>query len=320
MGSWANSLHVRHTDVHAVADAVRALARSRGYRLQGTPARWPVAVGAGEGIDESDGFGEEAGARGIAIYQPVEGWAGVLDSGDISELAHDLSARLNADALLVMVNDSDSWLYELYRNGNRAGGFNSAGDDDDDDDGAIAPELEAAMRRGDENEVDRLLQQELLANAPQGPIVMHDGSTLVPPEIGLLRQRIRNGQASVWERLRYHWLSLRLTWRLFSGVLRPGGLRFGFDMPGSGALSGADLTQHITQVRSFFPQASEATLRRLLPQNRFPAEDLLADFLATLGLPPLYAQLSYGYLRDFSDGELAEASIIRAVDLRFEAV
>jgi hypothetical protein len=310
MGSWANSLHVKHTDAQTVAKAVRALALTSGYQLELAAARAAAGIGATEAAWE--GSAPQL-PRSVCIYEPSNGWVGILEDGDIQSLARGLSARLDTDTLLVSVNDSDAWGYQLQRRGVEVDSFDSLGNDSDDE-AALSPELEAAMERGDEAEIDRLVQRELLDHAPEGPITLADGSALLPPEMALLRDRIRARQASLWERIRYRWLWVRLLFRIGSGGARAGA---GFDIPHTTAMSAADLEQHLTQLLNFFPRASESALRRLLPQSRFPAEDVLADFLATVGLPPLYAQLSYAYLEDFDAEQLADGGIVPTAELHF---
>lgn len=329
MGSWANSLQVRHRDARVVAEAIRAVLTDEGYLPDASPPRaaavpvtlraeWPGGHSTAVGdfpADSGPVYGDPDGPREVCVYQPVQGWVGVLDSGDVTRLAPALAGRLDTEAILVLVNDSDSWVYELYRGGVRIDAFDSSGEDDDD--GAPSPELRAAAERGDQREVERLAERDLLAHAPQGPVVLHDGTALRPPELALLGQRVRAGHATFRERWRYWWLTARFLFRLLTGRLRPDRLPFGFDIPRATPLDDAALQRHLAHLLAVFPQASEVTLRRLLPQSRFPAEDLLADFLATVGLPPLYAQLSHGYLEDFTDGELADAGIRLASTLRF---
>jgi hypothetical protein len=327
MGSWANSLHVRHNDAAAVADAIRTIVEEAGYRIDRRPHR-PAAAGVlqglltGHGVSGHDSDADVAWeqddlSRGVCIYQPVNGWVGILDSGDILELAQDLSAQLQTDTLLVMVHDSDSWYYELRRKDHVFDEFDSAGDLADD--GDMSPELQSALERSDEGEIERLMERELLAHAPRGPIVMHDGSTMLPPEMALLRSRIQAGRATLADRLRYRWLWVRLMFRTLTGRMGPGGLRFGFDIPRTNPPGDVELRRHGARIHTIFPEANEAALGRLLSQNRFPAEDLLADFLAILGLPSLYAQLSFNYLEDFTNDDLAEEGIEHAAELRFTA-
>jgi hypothetical protein len=348
MGSWANSLHVRAGDARVVAEAIRAIVPTDGHRLvepgqpvatttapaapsRGLPRR-PGHGGRHAAWDEDDDLFEEdledtdpgdegawdAGPtepRGICVYEPVRGWVGVLDSGDIHELGRALSARLQTEALVVMVDDSDGWLYHFLRNGRTVDEFSSQGDTSGD--GEISPELQAAMERGNEEEIERLLERDLLARAPRGPIWMPDGAAAIPPEMALLRQRIREGRGSLWDRLRYAWMWLRFQFQVLTGRWQPGGPHLGFDIPRTTPLNPADLERHVAQVREAFAGADAAALRALLPVSRFPAEEQLAEFLRLIGLPSLYAYLNYDYLEDHSEDELADAGIVRAAQFRF---
>ncbi len=323
MGSWANSLHVKHTDATVVANAIRGILQAEGQRLDPRPHR-PAAAGilsallAGHGLpEEEEDFGDPD-ARGVCVYQPVAGWVGVLDSGDVHRLSVALSERLQTETLVVMVNDSDSWFYELRRNGRALDAFDSHGATEDD--GALTPEMQAALASGDDDEFTRLMMARIRANAPKGPIVLHDGSTMLPPDIALLRAEIDAGRASFWDRLRYRWLWVRLLFRLATGWLRPGGLRFGFDIERATPLDEETLRGHITHLRTLFPKASEKALRKLLKQNRFPAEELLAEFLTVLGLPAFYAYLNHDYLEDYTDAQLTAKGIRLAAEMRFQPV
>ena len=55
-----------------------------------------------------------------------------------------------------------------------------------------------------------------------------------------------------------------------------------------------------------------------MPKCRFPSEDLLRKFLAIVGLPWFYAYLSYDYLSEHSERELAKHDIVQVIELRFD--
>jgi hypothetical protein len=131
-----------------------------------------------EGLEDDDAdfedgrfgvYGEfddgEPEGRTVCIFEPRAGWIGVMDNsleGNI-ELARELSAQLNTDTMLVMVNDSDSWYYWLHRNGVSFDEFDSAGGAlDGDADEPTGEWLEAI-----ENEDEDKLHELLMANAPQ---------------------------------------------------------------------------------------------------------------------------------------------------------
>ena len=79
------------------------------------------------------------------------------------------------------------------------------------------------------------------------------------------------------------------------------------------------LAAHVRALRDFFPRAEADGLRRLLPQSRFPSEELLREFLMQIGLPPLYAYLSYDYREDFGADELAENGIVPFLEFSLHA-
>jgi hypothetical protein len=140
----------------------------------------------------------------------------------------------------------------------------------------------------------------------------------LPPELAALRAQIKSGKSTWWQRMRCRWLWLKFLVKLATGRYRPHGMGMGFDIPRKTPLDAASLDDHLARIKQFFPRMVEAELRRLLPVSRFPAEDLLADFLRFVGLPKLYAYLSYDYLEDFGTRELRADGIRLAHELRFE--
>jgi hypothetical protein len=267
-------------------------------------------------IDEGDfgGFGgDEDEGRAVCIFQPNNGWVGVLDSsleGNI-ELASQLSARLHTDTMLVMVNDSDSWYYWFHRNGQSFDEFDSAGGALDDD-GEISGEWLEAM----ENEDEEKLHELLMSKAPQN-IKFPDPSIGLPFQLAVLGAKIQAGQATFWERLKYRWLTIKFLWKLLTGKFSEAAMGYGYDVPHNPPDEDA-LRRHIERIQAFFPKAGEAELRELLPQCRFPSEDLLRKFLTIVELPWLYAYLSYTYLEEHSERELASHGIVHVTELRFD--
>src|SRR5262245_13197927 len=302
MGSWANSIHVRHDDAEAVAEAVHNLITSAPLRP--------------EDFDDGD-LDEDTlpprRRRRVRVFRPSRGWVGILDNEDFSGLGMAISDRLGTDVLSILVNASDWWAYEPPRDGEAVDEFNSCGDINDE--GVLSPELQAALERGDEEAAADLMERELLRHAPRGLVHFPGGAVAPPPELALLRDRIRGGRASFWERLRYWWRSLWYWFRV--RTIRPDPFAYGFDIPRTAPLSAADLRRHVGHIREAFPHADERALRELLPQSRFPAEELLAKFLEIVGLPSLWAYLSFRYQADHGRAELEAAGIVRATDLRF---
>lgn len=342
MGSWANSLHVKHQDAEIVKNAIRLLLLGQSYREQSvaTPRLLSVAHVAEQDLpmepaapmyaadlsdweedDDDDLEDEDASVfvptelapeqRGICVFRARHGWVGVLDSGNIFELAELLSAQLRTDALTVMVDDSDAWTYQLHRSGLPFDSFNSSGATDEDD--ALSPEMMAAMA----NEDEAAILREMLKRAPQGPIHMPDGSALLPPELALLGERIKSGNASFWQRCRYWWLLGKFLFRLVTGRWQAHPIDMGFDIPRTTPLDAAALARLVERVQAVFPHTGQKALRELLPLNRFPSEELLRNFLAIVDLPSFYAYLNYDYLEEHTLEELSDEGIVWAGEMRF---
>ena len=94
-------------------------------------------------------------------------------------------------------------------------------------------------------------------------------------------------------------------------------MELGFDMPRVTPLDRETLDRHVARLREVFPEADADALRRLLPLNRFPAEELLGDFFDLVGLPRLYAYLSSTYIEEHAEDELADEGIVGAAELHF---
>jgi hypothetical protein len=350
MGSWSNSLHIRHDESTEVVDALRSVLSERGYAVEeqltgGLASRRPAHAAAIPFTGSSPGVGtldeneneclwedEERNAYGhdedkdsdwqydgrsrrIWVARPYRGWVGVLDSeiDGADELAGELSGRLATDAAWVMVNDSDGWLYSLYRRGRRLDAFDSLGDDGSDE---CSPELAAALARGDEDRIEDLLEKELAGRALQGPITLPDGFELLPFDLCRTRTKILRGRANWWERMRYRWWWVKFFFRLLTGRIGRPTAEWGFDIPRREPLTDAELDRHVAAIGCLFPQADKQAIRELLLQNRFPSEGQLEKFLKLVGLPPVYAYLSYDYLEDFGEDELLEKDVVLAAELR----
>jgi hypothetical protein len=332
MGSWANSLHVKHEDPTIVQNAIRTLLLGQGYREQAvqrsklgsvvTALGPPDEESSSDDFDadwrEGEGESDDGGPadRGICVFRTRPGWVGVLDSGEVWELGALLSAHLRTDTLSVLVNDSDSWWYQIHRNGTAFDEFDSMGtcaDGTSPDDGSISPEMQAAMESEDEEAIER----ELLKHAPKGPIFMPGGDAMFPPELALLRQRAQAGQAGFLQRCRYWWLLCKFWFQVLTGRWQPHPIDIGFDIPRSTPLDAETLSRHIEKLQAVFAGAQAKALRDLLPLNRFPAEELLREFLETVNLPGFFAYLSYAYLEEHSAGELAEQGIHLVGEMRF---
>ena len=259
-------------------------------------------------------FGDEDEGRAVAVFKPQAGWVGVMDSsleGNIA-LASELSARLATDTMLVMVNDSDSWYYWMHRNGAQFDEFDSANGDFDDDAAEPTGEWLAAIENQDEDKLHELL----MSKAPRN-VKLPSPDIGIPFQLATLGAKIAARQATFWERIKYRWLSIKFLFKLLTGGFSEEKMDFGFDIPHA-EMGDEDLDKHIERTKAFFPNASEEKLRKLLPKCRFPSEDLLRKYLAIVGLPWFYAYLSYSYLSEHSEQELASHGIVQATELRFD--
>ncbi len=150
MGSFANSVHVRSNNAASVADAIRELLRTEGYEATD------------EGPARSDKPGLPSQRRALHVSEARDSWVSVLDSdlmGCSLSLAEALSGRLGTHALQVMVNDSDSWHYQLYHAGQALDEFDSAGGEDgeDEEDHEALAGLTGAFAGANAAEVQRVL-------------------------------------------------------------------------------------------------------------------------------------------------------------------
>jgi hypothetical protein len=297
MGSWARSLHIEHADSAAVVNAVRMILVGEGQREVAVERSILASQSSGSSPrdkdrdDDCDDAPPIDDARRLCVFQPRNGWVGILDDGEMHDLASLLSARLHAKVLVVLVNDSDAWLYQLYRDGLSVDAYDSSGGGGADDD-EMPPELLDAMKRGDEREIERLFRLQV------------DGVP-IPPR-------------GVWEHIRRFCAQLTAWLRRTLGKEDDESFEFGFDLPRAAPLDGESLALHLGHLRDFFPAADARGLRELLPLNRFPAEALLLEFLLDLGLPEFYAHLSYDYLAEHTLEELARHEIVPVAELRFE--
>lgn len=326
MGSWANSIHVKHADHGAVGNAVReAFAgplKARQTQLQ------VATVGAGghdddgldselneDDFDAEDFNGEDSGPRKVRILKPINGWTGVLDSeAMVPDLAQELSRELATDALWVGVNDSDGWMFQLYRCGKLLDEFDSLGESEDDD-AAFEAKMREAEASNDPKAVEKAVQEMFEKHAPKGPIVMPDGLSMLPHGLVHLGTKVDAGTATFWERIKYRWIGLSFLFRVVTGRFKPDDAAFGFDIPRGKELSPDEVNRLVANVRLIFPEGDEKQLRELLPQSRFPAEGLLGDFLAIIGLPRTYQHLSYEYIGEFSKRELKAEGIVEVAHI-----
>ena len=126
MGVFAYSVHVQHSQLASVVDAIRVVMDEHGFRenLDKPRDSW-------EGVDVNRLY-EQAirdPKQNFAFYfsEPNDGWVSLLSRNqwDMPPVLAALSAALDTRVLSCYVHDSDFWEYEVYQDGARCDDFNS---------------------------------------------------------------------------------------------------------------------------------------------------------------------------------------------------
>jgi hypothetical protein len=301
MGSFANSLHIQCEDAAAVAEIIRNALSAEGYELTD------------EELDEEARWGFSATLRVIHLSAARDGWVSLLDTDMMHSLglAAMLSEQLEAHALQVMVNDSDSWHYQLYYAGQPIDEFNSSGGEEFGQDGGI-PDLEGIFGEG-LAELQRSVQEraeELGQRLRQ----------LLPADLQEIQDRWKAGRATQEEIQKYtQWISTEMPRLMggFKGLL--GELAPILSLPGRPPANEGELQPHVVHLRPLVKAGvSEARVREVLGRQAVFAEQTLADFLPLIGIASRYAYLSYRYLDECSAKDLAADSIRLEHHLKFK--
>jgi hypothetical protein len=307
MGSFANSLHVRSSDAAAVAEAIRTALLAEGYE--------PTD----EEPDEEAMWGGPSALRAVHVSAARDGWVSVLDSDLMSSmtLTAELSGRLETHTLHFLVNDSDSWLYQFYHDGRKVDAFDSSGDEDEfsedeDEDGDEAP----GMIQADDA---ARLQQDFIASFQQFQAKMQE---MLPPDLREIQERWKTGRATPEEIQKY------TTWAQTEMPKLRGGLQ---ELLGGFASVVAARKQqpkledegkfqaHVDHLHPLLKDGiGDDQVCRVLGTKAVFAEETLGDFLLLLGIARYYAYLSYRYLEECTEQDLANNSIQLSEHLRFK--
>lgn len=308
MGSFANSLHVRSDDAESVADEIRQIMENRGFQ----PA---------ENTSMPDGKDLDPSIRALHVSEACGGWVGVLDSDlmGLLTLAQELSSRLQTHALCVMVNDSDSWHYELFHKGREVDGFDSPG---------ASPLLDLNELPDDMLEMPDAgeLAEAMEAVMETMPALADLLQSLLPPEMREIHQKITDGTATPEQAEEFSRWSQELA----------EGAAFDFgnatkksdenDLPvaasdsnGNGrAASKQELEGHLHHLRPLLASGvSPDQVKEVLAEKVTFAEEPMADFLELLGVSRFFAQLSYQYLAEFSTDDIQGKGIAFQAPLVF---
>lgn len=294
MGSFANSLHVRTDDLESVARGIREILENRGFRLGDDPPK----------ADTQD---HGPSVRTLCVAETRDGWVGVLDSDlmGLLTLAQELSSRLQTHAICVMVNDSDSWHYELFHKGREVDGFDSPG---------ASPLLDLNELPDDMLEMPNAdeLAEAMEAVMETMPALADLLQSLLPPEMQEIHKKIAGGTASPEEAETFSQWSRKLAegaaFEFSEASKKPAG-----ELPVAAAETGGNgqaaskrqLEGHVHHLRPLLASGVKADrVKEILAEQAAFAEEPLADFLELLGVSRFFAQLSFQYLGQFSDDQL----------------
>lgn len=306
MGSFANSLHVRSCDAAAVAEAIRTALLAEGYE--------PTD----EEPDEDAMWGGPSALRAVHVSVAREGWVSVLDSDLMNSmtLTAQLADRLETHTLHFLVNDSDSWHYQLYHAGRKVDAFDSSGDDEDfgqdeeEDDDPIS-----MVQAGDAAR----LQEDFLAGFQQFQAKMQE---ILPPELREIQERWKTGRATPEEIQKYTlWAQMEMP-KLRGGLQELlGGFASVMAARKQQANSANDgrFQSHLDHLRPLLKDdIGDDQVLQVLGTKAVFAEETLGDFLPLLGITRYYAYLSYRYLEECTEQDLAANSIQLSEHLRFK--
>jgi hypothetical protein len=248
-------------------------------------------------LDEMSMQGMGGNLRGIDVSEAHGGWVCVLDSdlGAILDFTPLLAATLGTAAITVLVNDSDSWCYFLYQEGEQVDAFDSSG------------ALEG---------VDGLIDLESID--PEGFTArVAEWQANFPEEIREIQLRMATGQgqpedaAKLQNWLQTEWprMMSELTGGqdVFSELGREGATEAA-DEEADEPLAAEDVQERVECLRPYLPaDVTDRQVRQVLEKRAVFAEELLAEFLELLGIGGFGANLSYRYAREYGDAELVHA-------------
>lgn len=321
MGSFANSLLVKHDDARVVAAAVDEFLTAAGYKR--TKQR----------LSRRDVWDElTPKVRAIYVCDGGPGWVGLLDSAwsNFEGLAAELSRHFPA-ALSFMVDDSDAWYYLLFVAGQQVDFFASNGDH--------LREEAAEAGRAAEGQTDRAAPDVRSAGGDHGtrdltknltPEQLEHGAQVAaniaalqqrmidesPPEIRAIWDRLSAGKCTPEE------MQTLMAWRMthyydeihaaLTGQAPPPGAAAEY-INRAQAMSAqpepipeSRLREHYEALSPVLPvRTSPDAVLKILSDRQTSAELTLGQFMALLGISPYLATTSYRYLID-ADSEEAE--------------
>lgn len=344
MGSWATSIHVRTDDTDAVIEAARAYLLTEHRPSERAPEPAPAYMPSGP-------------LRAIRVAEARDGWVSVLDSElmGAAVLSMELAARLGCHSLVVSVSDSDSWDYQLCLGEELIDAFDSGIDDASAE--AIFDEMQADLEDAGVEGMEGLAtlfgagdavgMQRMLADTAR--VLDERLLAAMPPQLREIRSRMEGGETVTPEEMQRYMSWAQEEMRRMMGdphdlLQQLMGGAAGDAPADTEALSWADeegwdeefeegegpaetphsdeeLADHAEQLRPLLAPGVTAddVVAALRTQSVF-AEDDLRRFLPLLGIAPIWADLSYRYIEEFSPQELAEHGVRVAAHLTFERI
>lgn len=81
----------------------------------------------------------------------------------------------------------------------------------------------------------------------------------------------------------------------------------------------SDVGVHVKKLRPILrPDVKDKHVLKILRKHVMFAEETLGEFLPLVGIPPIFANLSYEYLVGFPEAELRAANVRMAAHLTFK--
>jgi hypothetical protein len=202
MEGFTSSLHIKGASAKRVQDAVQDLLATEGFQVS-------LADEAPQAAND------QTITRGIWVAKAKGDWVTVFCSDFLfqQEIGRELSKQLATHALHVWVNESSSWHYSLFQNGEEVDQFDSAGSMeasgfmDDDFDGALSDDFDDELDSDDDefaaegsgDEEDGPLQEGLSRMAE----LQEQISGKMPPEVREIYEKLQEGRASLGEMRRF---------------------------------------------------------------------------------------------------------------------
>lgn len=291
MGNFAHSLHVRCDDAKAVFDAICKISEADYVVTNELPKRnlrrlTPSMLQANH------------------VSAPHGGWVGILTSDELNAglLTLDLSRVLKTVSLRCMLLNSESWHYEIYREGDVVDDFHSKGPGD------------LALHR----------------DYPDGQTHWH--VELLKMKIGQRPENIEPKEISeISEKHKAMGLSA-LTQQELESFCEWSGARImrinkecddttreWYNDDQGGALCDDELDQHVANLRPLLMSADDdACVRDLLSTKGETPEEGLRQFLTFVGVQPMYARLNYNNMDQYDEAELAKEKIDFLYEIRLK--